>query len=156
MSGRVRNFDIAIFSHTIDVTNVKICIFVLFLHLNVSYLSVCSSCYLRIWAVCDWSICMNNIMRILFFWMFVCIWLSGTYFFFFLQLYPPIGISPMGNRVAFPGESQLRQSRATQPTVHAGRFGVSIVHRTLTWTTESLTCAQMLTYAIVHGGAWTL
>ena len=77
-------------------------------------------------------------------------------FFFFLQLYPPIGISPMGNRVAFPGESQLRQSRATQPTVHAGRFGVSIVHRTLTWTTESLTCAQMLMHAVAHWGVKTV
>ena len=28
--------------------------------------------------------------------------------------------SPLGNSVAFPGESQLRQSRATQPTVQAG------------------------------------
>ena len=28
---------------------------------------------------------------------------------------------------------------------------VSIVHRTLTWTTGSLTCAQMLMHAIAHG-----
>ena len=39
---------------------------------------------------------------------------------------------PRKIRVAFPGESQLRQSRATQPTVHAGCSSVSIVHRTLT------------------------
>ena len=33
----------------------------------------------------------------------------------------------MGNiRVAFPGESQLRQSRATQPTMHAGCFVVVV------------------------------
>ena len=51
---------------------------------------------------------------------------------------------PWEIRVAFPGESQLRQSRATQPTVHAGCYSVSIIHRTLTWTTGSLTCAQML------------
>ena len=31
----------------------------------------------------------------------------------------PTGISPMEIRVAFPGKSQLRQSRATQPTMHA-------------------------------------
>ena len=55
----------------------------------------------------------------------------------------------------FPGESQLRQSRATQPTVHAGCFRVSIIHRTLTWTTGSLTCAQMLMHAIAHGGVRT-
>ena len=43
----------------------------------------------------------------------------------------------------FPGESQLRQSRVTQPTVHAEYFSVSIIHRFLTWwTTGSLTCAQ--------------
>ena len=36
-------------------------------------------------------------------------------------------------RVAFPRESQLPQSRATLPTVHAGCFSVAIIHRTLTW-----------------------
>ena len=35
--------------------------------------------------------------------------------------------------VDFPGESQLQQSRATQSTVHAECFSVSIIHRTLTW-----------------------
>ena len=43
--------------------------------------------------------------------------------------------------LAMPEGSQMRQSRATQPTVHAGCFSVSIIHRTLTWTTGSLTCA---------------
>ena len=42
--------------------------------------------------------------------------------FFFLLLYYPNGISPMEIRVAFPRESQLRQSHATQPIVHAGRI----------------------------------
>ena len=51
-----------------------------------------------------------------------------------------------------PRESQLRQSRATQPRVHSGCFSVSIVHRTLTWTTGSLTCAQMQMYTTAHGG----
>ena len=54
-----------------------------------------------------------------------------------------MGFLPWEIPVAFPGESQLRQSRATQPTVHAGCFSVSIIHRTLTWTTGSLMCAQM-------------
>ena len=60
-------------------------------------------------------------------------------------------------RVAFPGESQLWQSRATQPRVHAGCFSVSImtIHRTLTWTSESLMCAQIWMRAIVHGGVQT-
>ena len=54
------------------------------------------------------------------------------------------------------GESQLRKSRATQPAVHAGCFNVAIIHRTLTWTTGSLTCAQLLIRAIAHGGVQTL
>ena len=58
-------------------------------------------------------------------------------------------------RVAFPGESLLRQSRATQSMMHAGCFGVSIIHRTLTWTTGSLTCAQLLMHAIAQGGVRT-
>ena len=62
-----------------------------------------------------------------------------------------MGFLPWETRVAFSGESQLRQSRATQPTVHAGCFSVSIIHRTLTWTTGSLTCAQMLMHAIANG-----
>ena len=61
------------------------------------------------------------------------------------------GISPMGNS-AFSGKIQLRQSRTTQPTVHARCFSVSIIHRNLTWTTVSLTCAQMLMHAIAYGG----
>ena len=55
-----------------------------------------------------------------------------TLTFDFLQLYCPNGISPIGFGVAFPRENQLRQSRATQPMVHAGCFSVSIIHRTLT------------------------
>ena len=58
-------------------------------------------------------------------------------------------------RIAFPGENQLRQSHATQPTVHAGWFNVSIIHRTLTWTAGSVTCARMLMHAIAHGGVRT-
>ena len=42
-------------------------------------------------------------------------------------------------------------SRATQPTVHAGCFSVSIIHPTLTWTTGSLMCTQMLMHAVAHG-----
>ena len=73
--------------------------------------------------------------------------------FFFLQLYCPSWIFPREIRVAFPGESQLRQDRATQPTVHAWWFSVSIIHRNLTWTTRSLT--QMEMHAIAHGGLRT-
>ena len=57
--------------------------------------------------------------------------ISADLFYFISQLYCPIGSSPMGNSGAFPGESQMWQSRATQPTVHAGCFNVSIIYRTL-------------------------
>ena len=42
-----------------------------------------------------------------------------------------MGFLPWEIRVAFPGESKLRESRATQPTVYAGCFRISIIHRTL-------------------------
>ena len=82
-------------------------------------------------------------------------------FFFFFSFFldsciDPIGCLPWEIWVAFPLESQLQQSYATQPTVHGGCFIVSIIHRTLTWTTGSLTCTQMLMHAIVHGGVRTL
>ena len=64
----------------------------------------------------------------------------------------PLGFLQWEFWIAFPRESQLRQSRSTQPMVHAGCFSVSIIHRTLTWTTGSLTCAQVLMHAIAHGG----
>ena len=80
------------------------------------------------------------------------------FFFFFLTFYNcivPMGFLPWEIRVAFPGESQLQQSGATQPSMHAGCFSISIIHRTLTWTTGSLTCAQMLMHAVAHGGVQT-
>ena len=67
----------------------------------------------------------------------------------------PMEFLPCETRLAFPGESQLRQSRAIQPTARAGCFVVSLIHRTLRWTTGSLTCAQMAMHAIVHGGVRT-
>ena len=74
-------------------------------------------------------------------------------------VYCPIENSSMGNWGCFYGECQLQQSRVTQPTMHAGYFPFSITHRTQTWTliwlTGSLTCAQLLMYAIAYGGLWT-
>ena len=61
----------------------------------------------------------------------------------------------MGNSGCFPQGSQLRQSRATHPTVHTVCFRVSVILGTLTWTTGSLTYAQMSKYAIAHGGVRT-
>ena len=57
-----------------------------------------------------------------------------------------MGFLPWVIQVAFPRESQLQ---------HAGCFSVSMIHQTLTWTTGSLTCAQMLMHAIAHGGVQT-
>ena len=54
----------------------------------------------------------------------------------------------MGKSGCFPRESLLRQSRATQPTVHNGCFSVSIIHRALTWTRGSLTSAQTGVYMV--------
>ena len=75
--------------------------------------------------------------------------------FTFYKCIVPTGLLPWEIRVAFHEESQLRQSRATQPRVDAGCFSVSIIRRTLTWTTGSLMCPQMLTHAVAHGGGWT-
>ena len=82
------------------------------------------------------------------------VWKVWAFFWCILQLYCPTGISPMGNSGCFPGERQLRQSHATQLTVHTGCFNVSIIHRTLTWTTGSLTCAQMLMHVVAHVGVY--
>ena len=54
----------------------------------------------------------------------------------------------MENSGYFPKASHLRQSRTTQPSVHTRCFSVSIIHQTLTWTTGSLTWAQMLMHAL--------
>ena len=86
------------------------------------------------------------------------IWMSCQLLTFEKKIYNRIvrkGFLPWEILTAFPGESQLRQSHATQPRVHAGCFSVSIIHQTLTWTTASLRCAQMLMHAIAHRGVWT-
>ena len=75
--------------------------------------------------------------------------------FIFYHSIVPLGFLPWEIQVAFPGESQLRQSHATKATVHAGCFSVSIIHQTLTWTTGTLTCAEMLMHVIAHVGVWT-
>ena len=56
----------------------------------------------------------------------------------------PMGFHRWEIRGALPGENQQRQSRAAPPTVHAGYFSSSRIHRTLTLkTTWSLTCTQI-------------
>ena len=61
-----------------------------------------------------------------------------------------LGFLPRESPIAFPGESKLRQSSATQTTVHARYFSVSRILRTLTGTTGSLTCAHILMPATAH------
>ena len=80
------------------------------------------------------------------------------FFFILLNFYNcivPLEFLPWEIQVSFPRESQLQQNCATQPTMHAGCFTVSIIQRTLTWTTGSLTCAHMLMHAIAHRGVRT-
>ena len=71
------------------------------------------------------------------------------FIFYFCNVIVPLGLLPGEIRVMFPRESQLRQSRATQTTVHAWCFNFSAIHLTLTWTTGSLTCVYDL-FACIH------
>ena len=58
--------------------------------------------------------------------------------------------------LVFPGERQLWQSCATQHTVHAGCLSVSIIHGTLTYTSEytsgSFTCIHRCSCMWLHTG----
>ena len=67
-----------------------------------------------------------------------------SFFFFFKQMYCPIWISPMGNSGCF--------SLGKPAAVHAGCFSAATIHRTLTRTTGSFPCSQMLMHAIAQGG----
>ena len=68
------------------------------------------------------------------------------------QLYCLNGISPIKISGCLPrGKPAATGSR--YPTYgHAGCLSVSVIHRTLTWTTGFLTCTQMLMHAIAQGG----
>ena len=72
-------------------------------------------------------------------------------FFVFLHFVVPMRIDPMGN----PGRFTQRKPAATEsryPSLRAGSFRLSIIHRTLTWTwtTRSLTCVRDHSYACVY------
>ena len=81
-------------------------------------------------------------------------WKSWFFFFHFTfyNCIVPFGFLQWKTQVAFPWESQLQQSHTIQPMVHAGCFSVSIIHRTMTWTTRSLTCTRILMHEIAHRG----
>ena len=63
-----------------------------------------------------------------------------------------MGFLPWEIRIPFPGETQLQQIALPNLGCMLDVFSVSIIHRTLTWTTASLTCAMMLMHAIAHEG----
>ena len=94
----------------------------------------------------------DHIMVHVQFWLLLSFWKTKKTFH---NCTVPMGFFLWEIQVAFPGESQLWQNCATQPTVHAGRFSVSISHQTLTWTTGSLTCALMLMHVIAQEGVQT-
>ena len=82
--------------------------------------------------------------------------------FWFTWRVVPLGFLPWKIRVAFPGESQSAATESRYPKYGACFllffffcffvfFSVSIIHRTLTRTTGSLTCAQIFMHAIAHG-----
>ena len=71
-------------------------------------------------------------------------YVAASPFFFFKQMYCPIWISPMGNSGCF--------SLGKPAAVHAGCFSAATIHRTLTRTTGSFPCSQMLMHAIAQGG----
>ena len=85
----------------------------------------------------------------------VCCYVEVDQYLLFYNCIVPAGFLPWEIRVAFRRESQLQQRYTTQPTVHGGCFSVSIILLTLTWTTGSLSCAQMLMHAIAHAGVRT-
>ena len=74
------------------------------------------------------------------------------HFFFLHNSIVRMGFFPWDILVAFFEGSQLRQSRATQSTVHTGCFSVSRIHQTLTWTRGSLNCVSDLRACVyIHG-----
>ena len=63
-------------------------------------------------------------------------------FILFIQLYRLNGISPTGN-MGYLSWGKPAATRVTLPSLLAGCFSVSIIHWTPTWTTGSLTCADI-------------
>ena len=85
--------------------------------------------------VSDTSLCVASTLTslsvlLMFFLLFFNFTFLSFFLFFFYNCIFLLGFLPSEIRVAFHGESQLRQSRATQPKVHAGCFSVSIINPT--------------------------
>ena len=66
----------------------------------------------------------------------------------------PLGFLPLKIEWLSPGEASCNRV-ALSPPSYAECFSVSIIHRTLTLTTKSFTCVQMLMHAIAHGSVGT-
>ena len=77
-----------------------------------------------------------------------------VYFLLFTTVLSQWGFSRGKFRLLSLGKASS-DTRATQPTVHAGCFSVSIIHQTLTWAMGSLMCAQMLMRVIAQGSVRT-
>ena len=56
---------------------------------------------------------------------------------------------------SFLSSDHHHQADYSVAMVRAGYVCVAIIHKTLTWTVGSLTCAQMLMHAIAHTGVQT-
>ena len=78
---------------------------------------------------------------------------------YFVHCVVPMGFSPMGNYGRFPqgkpGATESRYPTLIYNKAHAGSFRVCIVHRTLTWTTGSLTCLRDHSYARIYTRRWS-
>ena len=64
-------------------------------------------------------------------------------------------ISPTSELLLLLSFERPQSSITLSPMVHAGYVCVAIIHQTLSWTTGSLSCAQMLMHAFAYGGVWT-
>ena len=90
----------------------------------------------------------NGIQRYFLFFIF-CTLLSQ------LAFCPPVGNSGRF-RQGKPAATESRYPTLINDKVHAGYFRVSVIHRTRTWTTGSLTCStcSFLCSTCTHRGSW--
>ena len=86
---------------------------------------------------------------------FSCLFHHFLFFFNFELLTTVLSQSDSSQvKLGLPSPGKASCDRIALPNLQCmlGVFSVSIIHRTLTWTTGSLTCEQMFMRAIAHGG----
>ena len=67
----------------------------------------------------------------------------ATMLHFVVHFVVPMGIFPMGNSDRFPkGKLAATDLTRINYEMYAGSLRVSVIHRTLTWTTGSITCVR--------------